>query len=204
VAGDPVRPGDRVCVLGFTSVDYTTIDMTLAQMGAVSVPLQTSAPVAQLRPIVAETEPAVIASSVDYLDDAVELVLTGHAPARMVAFDYHPEVDEHREALDAAGARLAQAGSPVIVETLAEVLARGKALPAAPLLVACEDDPLMLLIYTSGSAPARRKARCTPNAWSPTSGASRPGRWGAAHCRAVHRAQLHADEPTWAETPCPR
>ena len=38
------------------------------------VPLQTSAPVAQLRPIVAETEPRVIAASIDYLDDAVELV----------------------------------------------------------------------------------------------------------------------------------
>ena len=50
------------------------IDVALVQIGAVSVPLQTSAPVAQLRPIVAETEPSVIAASVDYLDDAVELV----------------------------------------------------------------------------------------------------------------------------------
>ncbi|MDT5346834.1 MAG: fatty acid CoA ligase FadD9, partial [Mycobacterium sp.] len=29
-AEDAVRPGDRVCVLGFTSVDYTTIDIALA------------------------------------------------------------------------------------------------------------------------------------------------------------------------------
>ena len=36
--GLPVRPGDRVCVLGFTSVDYTTVDMALVQLGAVSVP----------------------------------------------------------------------------------------------------------------------------------------------------------------------
>ncbi|MDT5409448.1 MAG: fatty acid CoA ligase FadD9, partial [Mycobacterium sp.] len=169
LAGDPVRPGDRVCVLGFTSVDYTTIDMALVQMGAVSVPLQTSAPVAQLAPIVAETEPAVIASSVDYLADAVELVLTGHAPARLVAFDYHPEVDEQREALEAAKARLVQAGSPIVVETLAEVLARGKARPAAPLVVADEDDPLTLLIYTSGSTGAPKGAmypeRLVVNFW---------------------------------------
>jgi fatty acid CoA ligase FadD9 len=168
VAGDRVRPGDRVCVLGFTSVDYTTIDMALVQLGAVSVPLQTSAPVAQLRPIVAETEPAVIASSVDYLEDAVELVQTAYPPARLVVFDYHPEVDEHREALDAARARLAQAG-PVIVETLAEVLARGKALSAAPLLVADQDDPLTLLIYTSGSTGAPKGAmypeRLVANFW---------------------------------------
>src|SRR6185312_9243806 len=42
---NPVRPGDRVAVLGFTSIDYTTIDMALLRLGAVSVPLQTSAPV---------------------------------------------------------------------------------------------------------------------------------------------------------------
>ena len=70
---NPVRPGDRVAILGFTSIDYTTVDMALLRIGAISVPLQTSAPVVQLRPIAAETEPIVILSSVDFLDDAVEL-----------------------------------------------------------------------------------------------------------------------------------
>ncbi len=55
VGRDPVRPGDRVALLGFTSVDYTSVDIALIGLGAVSVPLQTSAPVAQLRPIIAET-----------------------------------------------------------------------------------------------------------------------------------------------------
>ena len=89
-------------ILGFTSIDYTTVDMALLRLGAVSVPLQTSAPVAQLRPIAAETEPVAIASSIDFLDDAVELALTGHLPERLVVFDYHAEVDDHREALEAA------------------------------------------------------------------------------------------------------
>lgn len=35
-----VEPGDRICILGFTSVDYTVIDMTTISLGAVSVPLQ--------------------------------------------------------------------------------------------------------------------------------------------------------------------
>jgi fatty acid CoA ligase FadD9 len=178
LAGEPapsVRPGDRVCVLGFTSVDYTIIDVALVLMGAVCVPLQTSAPVTQLRPIVAETEPSVIAASVDYLGDAVELALTGHAPARLVVFDYHPGVDDQREALDAARSRLARAGSPVSVETLADVLDRGKALPAAPVLFPDEDDPLTLVIYTSGSTgtpkgaiqPERRVANFWRKSGSP-------------------------------------
>ena len=130
-ANKPVRPGDRVCVLGFTSVDYTIIDVALIRLGAVAVPLQTSAALTQLAPIVAETEPGIIAASIDHLCDAVELVLTGHTPTRLVVFDHRPEVDDQREAVQAARDRLAKAGSTVIVETLADVVARGERLPAA-------------------------------------------------------------------------
>lgn len=149
-AGDPVEPGDRVCVLGFTSVDYATIDLALLLLRAVSVPLQASATVAQLGPIVAETEPTVIASSVDYLSVAVGLVSAGHAPARLVVFDYHSQVDEHREAVAAARALLADAGSPVVVELLDDAIERG-ATRTAPIIESRQDDSLALLIYTSGS-----------------------------------------------------
>jgi fatty acid CoA ligase FadD9 len=155
IAENAVRPGDRVCVLGFTSVDYTTIDMALAQLGAVSVPLQTSAAVAQLLPIVAETEPTLIATSVDNLSDAVELVLSGHAPGRLVVFDYRRDADAHRESVAAARARLAD--SAVVVETLADAIERGKGLPPVE-AVRATDDRLSLLIYTSGSTGAPKGA----------------------------------------------
>jgi fatty acid CoA ligase FadD9 len=154
LATDWVQPGDRVCVLGFASVDYTTIDLALVQAGAVSVPLQTSAPVLQLRPIVAETEPRVIATSPEYLDDAVELVLTRPNPMRLIVFDYHPEVDEQRDLLDAAKTRLVDAAVPVTIETLQSMLDRaGPRTDVAAFTAdeANENDPLALLIYTSGS-----------------------------------------------------
>ena len=72
--------------------------------GAVSVPLQTSAAIAQLQPIVLETEPTVFAASVDYLSDAVDVILAaadaGHTPGHVVVFDYRAELDDNREALD--------------------------------------------------------------------------------------------------------
>ncbi|BBY66431.1 carboxylic acid reductase [Mycolicibacterium helvum] len=154
-SGRAVNTGDRVAILGFTSVDYTTIDLALAQLGAVSVPLQTSAGATQLQPIVAETEPTVIASSIDNLDDAVDLVLAGPAPKLLVVFDFHPEVDDQRESLAAARDRLA--GTQVTVTTLADEIAYGASRSIGPAATS-EADPLALLIYTSGSTGAPKGA----------------------------------------------
>jgi fatty acid CoA ligase FadD9 len=153
-----VAAGDRVSILGFASADYTVVDTALGQLGAVSVPLQTSSSASALAPIVVETEPRVIAASVDYLDDAVELALTAYAPAKIVVFDHHIEVDDHRDAVAGASARLAEAGSPIVVETLADLIARGTDLPQAPAPEASDEDPLALLIYTSGSTGAPKGA----------------------------------------------
>ncbi|MCV7297474.1 carboxylic acid reductase [Mycobacterium goodii] len=153
-----VTPGDRVAILGFTSADYTAIDTALGQVGAVSVPLQTSSSAAALAPIVVETEPSVIAASVDYVADAVELALTAHAPAQLIVFDHHPEVDDHRDVITAAKARLAAAGSPVAIDLLPDLEKRGRALPEAPAPHSDEADPLALLIYTSGSTGAPKGA----------------------------------------------
>src|SRR6185437_2872132 len=89
LADNPVRPGDAVATLGFTSVDYAIVDMAVALTGAIAVPLQTSAPVQQLHPILVETEPVAFLASVDHLQDAVELALTAHMPKRFVVFDCH-------------------------------------------------------------------------------------------------------------------
>ncbi|OBK39893.1 oxidoreductase [Mycobacterium sp. 1245111.1] len=158
-----IARGDRVCVLGFTSVDYTTIDIALGRVGAVSVPLQTSAAVAQLQPIVLETEPTVFAASIDYLADGVDVILAaaeaGHTPARLVVFDYRGEVDDNREALQSAHERLADLG--LTIETLHDVRERGATLPATQTVADEADDdedPLALLIYTSGSTGAPKGA----------------------------------------------
>jgi len=160
LTGGLLTAGDKVCVLGFTSVDYTTIDIALGLVGAVSVPLQTSAAIAQLQPIVLETEPTIFAASVDYLSDAVDVILSaaeaGHTPAHLVVFDYRGELDDHREALQAAHERLAELA--LTIETLNEVRERGAALPETSVVESDDEDPLALLIYTSGSTGAPKGA----------------------------------------------
>jgi len=163
-----VAPGDRVAMLGFTSAEFTIVDTALARAGVVAVPLQTSAPVEQLRPILDETEPRALFADVKFLDDAVELVLgAGAALTRVVVFDHHAAVDDEREAVERAAARLAERG--VVVETLADLVARGGALPAVEPAVSADVDPLLVLIYTSGSTGTPKGAmypeRLVTNAW---------------------------------------
>ena len=146
-------------MLGFTSIDYTTIDIALGVAGAVSVPLQTSAAITQLQPILMETEPSVFAASVDYLSDAVDVILAaaeaGHTPGRLVVFDYRDEIDDNREAVQTARERLADLA--LTVETLDELRERGAKLPVTQ-AAQHDDDPLALLIYTSGSTGAPKGA----------------------------------------------
>ena len=159
LADNPVRPGDRVATLGFTSADYAIVDMALSLAGAVAVPLQTSAPVQQLNPILVETEPVAILSSVDHLKDAVELALTAYSPKRLVVFDYHPQVDDHREALESAAARLADRRVPV--DAFDNVINSAPTHPAGPEIQGDDADALRLLIYTSGSTGTPKGAMYT-------------------------------------------
>jgi fatty acid CoA ligase FadD9 len=167
LAGNPVEPGDRVATLGFTSADYAIVDMALSLTGAVAVPLQTSAPAQQLHPILVETEPVAILSSVDHLDDAVELALTAYTPRRLVVFDYHPQLDDHREALESAAARLADLH--VNVEALDDLVSAAPRHTDGPEIPRGESDALRLLIYTSGSTGTPKGAmytdRLMANCW---------------------------------------
>ena len=158
----PLSAGEFVCVLGFTSSDYTTIDLACVRLGAVCVPLQSSASVGQQKSIIAETGPRVLASSVELLDTAVECAQDSTSLRRLVVFDYHPGVDDQREKVEAARRRLANSGSPVVLDALATVVQRGRTLPPAPLFEAAPDeDRLAMLLYTSGSTGTPKGARYT-------------------------------------------
>ncbi|MFK0292459.1 carboxylic acid reductase [Streptomyces sp. NPDC090442] len=158
----PLGAGERLCTLGFASADYATLDLACLHNGVVAVPLQYSAPPSQLGPIIAESEPRVLAASVEHLTTAVALALDAPSVRRLLVFDYRPEDADQFAAVASARRRLAGADNPVVVESLAEVIEHGAALPAPPLFTAAPgDDPLALLIYTSGSTGAPKGAMYT-------------------------------------------
>ncbi|MGC7198377.1 fatty-acid-CoA ligase FadD [Mycobacteroides abscessus subsp. massiliense] len=161
-AAHPVKAGDLVATLGFTSIDYTVLDLAIMILGGVAVPLQTSAPASQWTTILAEAEPNTLAVSIELIGAAMESVRATPSIKQVVVFDYTPEVDDQREAFEAASTQLA--GTGIALETLDAVIARGAALPAAPLYApSAGDDPLALLIYTSGSTGAPKGAMHSEN-----------------------------------------
>lgn len=148
----PLRAGDFVATLGFAGVDYTAVDLACSQVGAVSVPLHNNASVEHIRLLVEEAAPRVFATSVARLAPVLDALAGDTSVRRLIVFDHHPELREHRESVAAASRRLAAAGSPLTLELLSEVVGRGRALPDPPALPA-EDgtEALSSLIYTSGS-----------------------------------------------------
>ncbi|WP_236789577.1 carboxylic acid reductase [Amycolatopsis sp. GM8] len=156
----PLRAGEFVATFGFASTDYATLELACVRLGAVPVPLHSSVSAGHLKPIIGETEPRILATSLELLDTAVECALGGTSLRRLVVFDYHPDVDEQREKFEAAHRRLA--GSPIVLDSLTGVIARGRALPSLPLF---EADPasnrLAMLIYTSGSTGTPKGAMYT-------------------------------------------
>jgi fatty acid CoA ligase FadD9 len=169
-AKHPIRGGDFVCILGYTSTDYPKLLLANIHVGAVNVPLQTSASAQQHADIMAETAPRVLATGIDYIDNAIDAVLLGAAPQRLVVLDLEAGDDDHREALEAARRRLKEANCPILVETIGEIITRGAGLAPAPLYIpAAGEDPLSWLFYTSGSTGTPKGAiftqKLTINTW---------------------------------------
>jgi len=176
-----VAPGDFVATLGFSSIDYAVIELALIHVGAVSVPLQKSAPPTQWTTIMGEVEPTVLAVSLDLVDAALESIRATPSLDRIVVFDVDEEVDDHRSVLEEI--RRALAGRELLVETLGEAIAAGRELPVVPVHEAAEgEDPLGLVIYTSGSTG-------TPK--------------GAMHNESVLRRSWSREDTAWGATPMP-
>ncbi|MBZ4320841.1 carboxylic acid reductase [Streptomyces huiliensis] len=157
-----LAPGDFVALLGPPSAEYAMADLACLRSGAVSVPLQSGAPAAQLAPVVTQTGPRLLVVDVDQLDVALEIAANAPSLGRIVVVGHRPEATAHREKLESARARLAARGRGVALDTLASAVERGRVLPPLPRVPdGSGADALSALIYTSGSTGTPKGAMYT-------------------------------------------
>lgn len=145
-------PGELVAIFGFTSVDYTVVDLACTRMGAATVALQTSSSAKQIAPIIKETAPRVWAVSIEDLETAAAVVPEVNSVQELLVFDYSSEADGDRQKFAEISERLQEVAPHIRIRTLDEQLEFGKELPELPLFVPKPgQDPMATLIYTSGS-----------------------------------------------------
>ncbi|AYJ48977.1 NAD-dependent epimerase/dehydratase family protein [Rhodococcus sp. P1Y] len=140
-----VEPGEFFATLGFAGVDYVVAELATVRLGAVAVPLQAGASARQLTDIVAEAAPSIIAADSENLSVAVEVAQGCPSVRRIVVLNHDARVDLDSQRLAAAQ------GVGVIVEPLADCVARGREQSEFPLVESSDPERLATLIYTSGS-----------------------------------------------------
>lgn len=139
-----------VAIIGFASTEYLVLDCASVYAHAVSVPLQSASSGADLSEIFNRIQPTCIAASYDDLATAAALASEHDCVRSLVVFDVDLDVDEEREAFNAARSQLA--AKDIRVVTYAELTEAGQDydfefLPAHPE----GEDRLALIIHSSGS-----------------------------------------------------
>jgi fatty acid CoA ligase FadD9 len=147
-----VDPGDFVAFIGFTGAHYAMIDLACAYAQAIAVPLQANIAAADMADILADTAPRCLVASIDHLDLAVERALGQSTITSLIVIDADMRVDDDRERIEAATARLADAGSQIALIDFADIVARGSQHVWTPLAPSPDGlEAMSLIMYTSGS-----------------------------------------------------
>lgn len=147
-----VAAGDFICILGFTGIDFTAVELAAAYVQAVTVPLQTSLAGTQLEGILKDTAPATLVATLTDLEQAVRLAIANRGIRSVVAIEYDPRVDAEREIFEAAQGQIERAGSAVRLTTIGGLIEFGRAYRWEPLPPHVQGaERMALLIHSSGS-----------------------------------------------------
>lgn len=116
-----VKPDERVCIFGFTSVEFTVLDFATAYVHAITVPMQTGTSNIDFDEVFDSIQPVTVAVTVSDLVSITQRV-TGKAFVRsLIVFEYDERDDNDRKALLAAKDILEQDGASIALTSLQDL-----------------------------------------------------------------------------------
>lgn len=158
----PLRAASTVAMLSFTNADYATLDIACIRLGVMTVPLQTGTSLPDLLAILEETQPSLLACSIEQLETAVACIARTPSVMRLVVLDAAETSSAQLLVIQAAALKLRDEGNQVELALFHDLVEAGQELPAVPLDAREQsDDELAMLIYTSGSTGSPKGAMYT-------------------------------------------
>ena len=147
-----VRPGEFIALFGQPGTDITTGILAAIFAQAVHVPLLASQAADDIRTILGEIEPAAMLVDIRDVERMLPFALATSSLRSFVVLSADLRIDEDARIIERARAALAEAGHPIALATIDELIAFGRErtfepLPADP----AGKDAMLAILYTSGS-----------------------------------------------------
>lgn len=151
-SGCQVKSGEFVCIIGFASIDFQVIDMACLYAQAVTVPLQSATSGADLKEIFENTNPAMIAATVQDLKLAASHAIEHGNINSLMVFDYEAKDASDKAIVDDVLLMIEGSGLPINLWLINDLVESGRghrwqSLPPHE----DGDSRLAAIIHSSGS-----------------------------------------------------
>ena len=114
-----------ICMVGFSGIDYVSLDLACIYAQTTGVPLQAELGAGHLADIFQNIEPKAIAVSIGDLPTLIPLIVKYGKIPSLIVMDYDPDVTEEKRRFDRASKTLRTAGSQTKIITIDALIAYG-------------------------------------------------------------------------------
>ena len=154
-----------IAIMGFSGIDFVTIDYACAFAHTVSVPIQSSTGSHDLKGMLERVEPTVLATSIEDLEFAIERTLEQPSIRTVIVFDFDPRITSEAAALETAQGALDAADRSINIISLNSLI-EDNADAGWSFLPPHRDgwNRLNALIHSSGSTGVPKGAMITDRA----------------------------------------